>query len=111
MFAAFHNQSPLITMIKIILFENIPFRIFSSQQNLMIQGFHRADQSQRFFHMYFFGFSSLTPEKKFKIQQIAFLILIQVLLSQSVNIFANFQVHYCYDTCEISRVFTGKILA
>ena len=88
MFAAFHNQSPLVTMVKIILFENIPFRIFSSQQ--MIQGFHRADQSQRFFHMYFFGFSSLTPEKRFKIQQIAFLILIQVLLSQSVNIFANF---------------------
>ena len=58
----------------------------------MILGFHRADQSQRFFYVYFFGFSSLTPEKKFKLQRIAFLFLIQVSLYEmfsAINTLVN----------------------
>ena len=35
-------------------------------------GFHKTDQPERFFYVYFLGFSSFTPEKNFKIQRIPF---------------------------------------
>ena len=80
----------------------------------MILGFHKADQ---ILYVYFLDFSSFTPEKKFKMQRIAFF-LMQVSLYEifsaiytSVNIFANFQIGCCNDTFERSSVLAVEILA
>ena len=78
----------------------------------MILGFHvQSTSTSAVFYVYFLGFSSFTPEKKFKMQRIAFP-LIQVSLSifklTSVNIFPNFQRRNCYDTCERFNIFTDK---
>ena len=65
----------------------------------MILGFHRVDQSKRFFYMN-------------NVSDNMFFLELQFFYSWEIyEYLANFQRFFCYDTCERSSVFTGDIIA
>ena len=65
----------------------------------MILGFHRVDQSKRFFYMN-------------NVSDNMFFLELQFFYSWEIyEHLANFQRFFCYDTCERSSVFTDDIIA
>ena len=97
-----------------IVWKRSPLDLFIATND---SGLPQSRSTSAVFYVYFLGFSSFIPEKKFKMQRIAFFSMqvslhgIFSAINTSVNIFANFQIGYGNDTFERSSVFAVETLA